>query len=54
MGLLITIMRDIEIMKDIIYRQEQLFKKVKKLEQVKTYYPMTENKIKNIKIGGTD
>jgi len=44
----------IDVMKDIIYRQEQLFKKVKKLEQAKTYYPMTENEIRNIKIGGTD
>jgi len=44
----------IDIVKDIIHRQEQLFKKVKKLEKAKTYYPMTENEIKNIKIGGTD
>jgi len=44
----------IEIMKDIIYRQEQLFGKVKKLEQVKTYYPMTGKEVRNIKVGGTD
>jgi len=44
----------IDILKNIIYRQEQLFGKVKKLEQAKTYYPMTENKVRNIKVGGTD
>jgi len=44
----------IDIMKNIIYRQEQLFSKVKKLEQAKTYYPMTEKEVRNIKVGGTD
>jgi len=44
----------IDILKNIIYRQEQLFKKVKALEKAKTYYPMTGKEVRNIKVGGTD
>jgi len=32
----------------------ELKSKVDKLEKTQTYYPMTEEEIRNIKVGGTD
>ena len=42
------------IHKDMVIDDSYLEKRVRTLEQVQTYYPLTEKEIANIKIGGTD
>ena len=44
----------IDILNNIIDRQEQLFGKVKKLEQAQTYYPFSEEELTREPVGGTD
>jgi len=55
----------IDLLKMIVNRQKKLegtldgnyrnlANRIKKLEQAKTYYPMTEKEVRNIKVGGTD
>ena len=41
----------IKIIEEILNR---LDKRIKKLEQKDSYYPVSENEIRNIKVGGTD
>ena len=43
--------RTLEYYKDYIIQANE---KIKRLEQKKTYYPFTEEEIRNIKVGGTD
>jgi len=44
----------IGLYRDIVVDNSMLEKRIRKLEQTQTYYPMTEEEISNIKIGGTD
>lgn len=39
---------------DTSYKLEMLEKRVRRLEQMNTYFSYTEEEIRNIKIGGTD
>ena len=44
----------ISLYRDIVVDNSMLEKRIRKLEQAQTYYPLTEKEIANIKIGGTD
>ena len=43
-----------ETLKPLIAAIENLTKRVKRLEQKKTYYPFTEDELVREKVGGTD
>ena len=43
----------ISLYRDVVVDNSMLEKRVRKLEQAQTYYPLTEEEIANIKIGGT-
>ena len=44
----------VDILEDFEKQIEVLNKRIKKLEQEDSYYPMSENEIRNFKVGGTD